>query len=107
MLSRRRREMASSATCLQVELDVSALDRKGPSERLPDAFEALGALIDPFYAEARIMRGVAKHEGSPLFDPEVELYPFRWNAWWGLPVRGPFAAHAGAALPSALARLWR
>ncbi len=90
-----KRDGEFRATCLQVELDVSALDRKGPSERLPDAFEALGALIDPFYAEARIMRGVAKHEGSPLFDPEVELYPFRWNAWWGLPVRGPFAAMLG------------
>ena len=83
------------ATCLQVELDISALDRKGASQRLPDAFEALGALIDPFYAEARIIRGIPKHEGSPLFDPEVELYPFKWNAWWGLPVRAPFAAMLG------------
>jgi hypothetical protein len=83
-------------TCFQVELDASVLDKKGAGERLPEAFEQVGAVIEPFYGEARLIRGVAKHEGSPLrFHPSVELYPFEWNGWWGLPVRAPLAAMLG------------
>jgi hypothetical protein len=72
------------STCLLVELDISVLDRRGAANRLPDAFEQLAEVIEPFYAEARIMRDVAKHEGSPLrYSPGVECYPFQGNGRGG------------------------
>jgi hypothetical protein len=84
-------------TSLQVELDASVLDKRGADRRLPDAFERIGAVVEPFYGEARFMRGVARHEGSPLvFHPSVDIYPFRSNAWWGLPIKAPFAAMLGS-----------
>jgi len=92
--SQRRGEFRS--TCLLVELDISVLGRRGAGKRLPGAFEQLAEVIEPFYAEARVMRGVAKHEGATArYEPGVECYPFQSNAWWGLPLKAPFAAVLG------------
>lgn len=92
-----KRDGELRVTSLQVELDAAVLDKMGADLRLPDAFEQIGAVVEPFYGEARMLRGVAKYEGSPLrFHPSVELYPFRWNGWWGLPVKAPFAAMLGS-----------
>jgi len=85
------------STCLLIELDVSVLDRRGAGERVSEAFEQLGAAIEPFYAEARLLRGVARRGRSALphrpFQPQ---YPFWSNSWYGLPVEAPFAALLGS-----------
>lgn len=83
-------------TCLAVELDAKVLDGKG-AQRLPDAFEQIVALIEPFYAEAVCAgRGEIRRIAAPR-PPAGRGLPLPVERVVGTPDAAPVAAMLGDA----------
>jgi hypothetical protein len=97
------RDSSFDVTHLKVDLDAQLLDQPGWGRQLAFAFEELSKAIEPFYGEARILRGVSSlgphafsYGGPGRHDMlAAPVYPMQTNSWWGLPVSPPFAAVLG------------
>ena len=97
-----------SAWSLKIEVAGSALAPPAGARRLPDAFRELTRAIHPFYAEARLERGVTWDSHGERGRAEVPpLEPLRWVGFprvapLAMVVGPPYTAHwyqkSGAAL---------
>jgi hypothetical protein len=76
-----------------IELDAQLLEQPGWGRHLSGVFAALSQIIEPFYGEARVRKGVDRRMGH--IDPESPVHPIRYNWWRGLPRLPPLAAVLG------------
>jgi hypothetical protein len=75
-------------THFSIEVDASVLEQPGWGRQLSRTFEAVNAVIQPFYAEARQLEKTTDGFGS-------QRHPIRLSSWKGLPVSAPLAAALG------------
>lgn len=92
-----------AANRLTIDLDAEALAKRGNGRRVARAFEAIAKAIQPFYAEARVLRGFRvvrpyDLQGEP---DRTDIDLLNSNLWRGVPrksaravvIGGPYLGH--------------
>lgn len=86
-----------AANRLTVDFDVPALHKRGNGRRLARAFEVMADTIQPFYAEARVLRGfrVIRPYDVQSEPDRTDVDPLTSNLWRGVPRKPPRAVAVG------------
>ena len=78
---------------VRIDIDAQLLDQPGWGRQVPEVFTALSAVVQPFYAEARVRKDVDRQRID--FDSRSPVHPIPDNRWAGLPHAPPIAAVLG------------
>lgn len=80
-------------TRVRIDIEASVLTQPGWGRQLALTFDSVTEVVQPFYAEARLLEMMMA--GRSGYDGRSELHPVPQFSWNGLPVRPPLAAALG------------
>lgn len=81
---------------LTIDVDAAALKKRGWGQKLASAFTGIAEVVQPFYAEVRLLRGFhgsGRHLSSEPGETDVD--PINGNLWRGLPNQPALAVALG------------